>query len=61
LPGKQPVNEQMVYAVLYNFINALLNTGVGLCGRQVIQPLAGRTTEPAPAQTPPTASRPKRG
>lgn len=42
LPGKQPVNEQMVYAVLYNFLNALLNTGVGLCGRSVIQPLAGR-------------------
>jgi hypothetical protein len=43
LPGKQPVNEQMVYAVLFNFLNALLNTGVGLCGRSVIQPLAGRT------------------
>lgn len=42
LPGKQPVNEQMVYAVLYNFVNALLNTGVGLCGRSVIQPLTGR-------------------
>jgi hypothetical protein len=42
LPGKQPVNEQMVYAVLYNFLNALLNTGVGLCGRAVIQPLTGR-------------------
>src|ERR1700716_1038229 len=27
LPGKQPVTEQMVYAVLYNFLNALLNTG----------------------------------
>src|SRR5437868_14942983 len=32
LPHKQPVNEQMVYAVLYNFLNALLNTGVGVCG-----------------------------
>ncbi len=62
LPGKQPVNEQMVYAVLYNFVNALLNTGVGLCGRQVIQPLAGRTTEPAASQaTPAPTSRPKRG
>src|SRR4030088_2348860 len=29
LPGKQQVNEQMVYAVLYNLLNALLNTGVG--------------------------------
>ena len=42
LPGKQPVNEQMVYAVLFNFLNALLNTGVGLCGKSAIQPLAGR-------------------
>src|SRR5438552_6757382 len=29
LPGKQPVTEQMVYAVLYNLLNALVNTGVG--------------------------------
>lgn len=43
LPGKQPVTEQMVYAVLYNFLNALLNTGVGVCGSRVIKPLAGRT------------------
>lgn len=55
LPGKQPVNEQMVYAVLYNFVNALLNTGVGLCGRAVIQPLAGRTTDPQGA--PPSGGR----
>src|SRR5882757_7812118 len=25
LPGKQPVTEQMIYAVLYNLLNALLN------------------------------------
>jgi hypothetical protein len=43
LPGKQPVNEQLVYAVLYNFLNALLNVGVGVCGGQVVRPLAGRT------------------
>jgi hypothetical protein len=43
LPGKQPVTEQMVYAVLYNLLNALLNTGVGVCGGSVIKPLAGRT------------------
>jgi hypothetical protein len=42
MPGKQPVNEQMVYAVLHNFLQALLNVGVGLCGRAVLQPLAGR-------------------
>src|SRR5881296_142231 len=28
LPGKQPVTEQMIYAVLYNLLNALLNVGV---------------------------------
>jgi hypothetical protein len=43
LPGKQQVNEQMVYAVLYNLLNALLNTGVGVCGGSAVKPLAGRT------------------
>jgi hypothetical protein len=43
LPGKQPVNEQMVYAVLHNLLNALLNTGVGVCGGPAVKPLAGRT------------------
>ena len=43
LPGKTTVNEQNLYAVLFNFLNALLNTGVGLCGRAVIQPLTGRS------------------
>jgi len=43
LPGKQPVTEQMVYAVVYNFLNALLNTGVGVCGGSIVKPLAGRT------------------
>lgn len=43
LPGKQPVTEQMVYAVLYNLLNALLNVGVGVCGGPVVRPLAGRT------------------
>ena len=42
LPGKTSVNEQTVYAVLFNFLNALLNSGVGLCGRAVIQPLTAR-------------------
>jgi hypothetical protein len=46
LPNKAPLTEQMVYAVLYNFLNALLNTGVGVCGGSVVKPLAGRT-EPA--------------
>src|SRR5215472_2851172 len=46
LPNKAPVTEQTVYAVLYSFLNALLNTGVGVCGGNVVKPLAGRT-EPA--------------
>jgi hypothetical protein len=43
MPGKQPVTEQMVYAVLYNFLNALATVGVGVCGGGIIKPLAGRT------------------
>jgi hypothetical protein len=43
LPGKQVVNEQMVYAVLYNFLNALVSVGVGVCGTGTVKPLAGRT------------------
>jgi hypothetical protein len=46
LPNRAPLTEQTVYAVLYNFLNALLNTGVGVCGGTVVKPLAGRT-EPA--------------
>ncbi len=42
LPGKQTVNEQVVYGVVYNFLNALLNTGVAVCGGSLIRPLAGR-------------------
>ncbi len=43
LPGKQPVTEKMIYAVLYNLLNALMNSGVGVCGGNVVKPLAGRT------------------
>src|SRR5689334_4791849 len=43
LPGKQPVNEQLVYAVFHNLLNALLNVGVGVCGGDAVKPLAGRT------------------
>src|SRR5215831_3745986 len=46
LPNRTPVTEQTVYLVLYSFLNALLNTGVGVCGVGVVKPLAGRT-EPA--------------
>lgn len=51
LPNKQPVTEQMVYAVLYNLLNALLNSGVGVCGGTVVKPLAGRT-EPRGTERP---------
>jgi hypothetical protein len=43
LPGRQPVNEQMIYNVLGHLLNALLNTGVGVCGGTIVRPLAGRT------------------
>jgi hypothetical protein len=43
MPNKSPVTEQSVYQVLYSFLNALMNTGVGVCGGSVVQPLAGRT------------------
>jgi hypothetical protein len=46
LPNKAAVNEQTVYSVLFNFLNALLNTGVGVCGGPVVQALAGRTQPP---------------
>ena len=43
MPGRQPVTEQVVYAVLFNLLNALKNTGVGVCGGPTVRPLAGRT------------------
>jgi hypothetical protein len=48
MPGRQPVNEQVIYAVLYNLLNALLNTGVGVCGGPAVKPLAGRTESIGP-------------
>ena len=47
LPSKARLTEQTVYEVLHNFLNALLNTGVGVCGGPVVKPLAGRTEPPA--------------
>ncbi len=48
LPGKQPVTEQVVYAVLANLLNALLSNGVGVCGGSIVKPLAGRTEKIGP-------------
>ena len=46
LPNRAPVTEQTIYLVLSNFLTALLNTGVGVCGGSVVKPLAGRTEPP---------------
>jgi hypothetical protein len=43
LPGRSPVTEQTVYAILLNILGALLTVGVGVCGGNVVKPLAGRT------------------
>jgi hypothetical protein len=43
LPGKQPLTEHVLYALLYNFLNALTKTGVAVCGASVVKALAGRT------------------
>jgi hypothetical protein len=43
LPGRNPVTENLVYSVLVSFLNAILQTGVGVCGGPVVRPLAGRT------------------
>lgn len=48
LPGKQPLNEQVFYALLFNFLNALTKTGVAVCGAGSVQPLAGRTESVGP-------------
>lgn len=48
MPGKQPVTEQVIYAVLYNLLNALANVGVGVCGNGIVKPLAGRTEHVGP-------------
>jgi hypothetical protein len=46
VPGRQNVDEQVVYALLYNFLAALKETGVAVCGRGGLRPLAGRIGAP---------------
>jgi hypothetical protein len=41
LPGRQSVSERLVYALLYNFLLALTQSGVAICGRGGIRPLVG--------------------
>src|SRR6202012_1409031 len=38
LPGKQPLTEQVFYHLLFNFLNALIKTGVAVCGNGSIHP-----------------------
>jgi hypothetical protein len=49
LPGRQAVSERVVYSVLYNFLQALLEVGVGLCGPGAVKALAGRVDPLRPA------------
>lgn len=48
LPGKQPLTEQVFYHLLFNFLSALIKTGVAVCGLGSVQPLAGRTEAVGP-------------
>jgi hypothetical protein len=48
LPGKQPITEQVFYALFHNFLTALTKTGVAVCGGSAVQPLAGRTESTGP-------------
>jgi len=43
LPGKQALTEQVFYSLLFNFLTALAQTGVAVCGAGAVRPLAGRT------------------
>jgi hypothetical protein len=40
------MTEQVFYAMLNNFLQALIRTGVAICGNSVVQPLAGRSEAP---------------
>ena len=42
-PGRQPLTEQVFYHLLFNFLAALTQTGVAVCGAGAVEPLAGRT------------------
>lgn len=43
LPGNKPLTEQVLYQLLYSFLNALTRTGVAVCGASAVKALAGRT------------------
>ncbi len=48
LPGKQALNEQVIYGLLFNLLQALQQVGVAVCGGQVFKPLSGRREIPNP-------------
>jgi hypothetical protein len=48
LPGPQALTEQVFYSLLFRFLDALMKTGVAVCGGSVVQPLAGRTESVGP-------------
>jgi len=48
LPGKQPLTEQLFYSLLLEFLNALIERGVAVCGAGAVKPLAGRTENTGP-------------
>ena len=39
LPGKQPLSEQVIYGLLFNFLQALQQVGVAVCGGPIFLPL----------------------
>jgi hypothetical protein len=42
MPGRQQVNEQLVYSALAALLMGLTQSGVAICGGPVLKPLAGR-------------------
>jgi hypothetical protein len=46
LPGNQPLTETVFYNLLVGFLNALVQTGVAVCGSGVVEPLCGRVDPP---------------
>ena len=46
LPGRQSLTEQVFYMMFNNFLQAIVKTGVAVCGGPAVQPLAGRSEAP---------------
>lgn len=50
LAGRKSLSEQVVYALLFNLLTALRETGVALCGGTGLKPLAGAARRPRGAK-----------